>query len=157
AQRTVRAQIEQVLRREGPVVFERLARTVAAAWGVSRVTERVRERLRSALPATAVVDGDVVWADKQQRDTFRGFRGPADGGDAERAAEELPAPELANALRWLLRQHQALPAADLAREAARCFGIARLGNVVREVMTAAIERLVAGGDAVRGGDVVRAR
>jgi hypothetical protein len=157
ALRTLRSQLAEVLAAEGPMVFDRLARTVAAAWDVARVTDRIRERVRAALPAAAIVDGETAWADAAQRESFRGFRVPGDdGAEANwRSAEELPLPEIGNAMVWLLRQHQALVADDLAREAARCFGITRLGAVVKDVMSTAIADLAAAGTLVRGGDVLR--
>ena len=155
ALRTLRAQSGEVLAKEGPLVFDRLARTVAAAWGLSRVTDRVRERVRSALPTSVIVEGDWLWADAAQQTAFRGFRVPGDGAEVQRDAEELPLPEIVHAMLWLLRQHQALAVDDLAREAARCFGITRLGSVVKEVMAAAMQRLVALALAVRDGDAVR--
>ena len=155
ALRTVRGQLERVLAAEAPVQFDRLARTVAAAWDLARLTDRVRERVRQALPAAAVVDGDLVWSSAEQRATFRGFRVPQDGEGPSRSAEELPPPEIEQAMLWLLRQHQALAADDLARETARCFAITRLGTVVREVMAAALASGVARGLLLREQDVVR--
>ncbi len=150
----LRRQIDAVLASEAPLVFDRLARTVAAAWGIGRVTEKVRSRIREALPEGALHDGDVVWRSAEQRAGFTGFRVPA-GDDDGRSAEELPAVEVEHAMLWLLRQHGAIAADDLARETARAFGINRLGAVVRDVMTAALERLVAGGAVVRDGSAVR--
>jgi very-short-patch-repair endonuclease len=158
ALRTLRAQATALLQAEGPVVLDRLARTLGAAWGLTRMTNRVRERIRLALPPTALVRGEQVFADAAQANAFRGFRVPVPGDDAtERAIEDVPAVELANAIVWLLRQHQALAADDLARETARCFGIARLGNVVRDTMNAAIEAVLAADRALRDGDLLRCR
>ncbi|MCB9876836.1 MAG: DUF3320 domain-containing protein [Planctomycetes bacterium] len=156
----VRTQVRVLLEVEGPLVFDRFVRSVADAWQVSRVTERVRDRAREALPKGALVDGDVVWFDTAQRDAFAGFRTPGEGGSGERDADELPAVEVDNAVAWLLRQHQAIGVDDLLREAARCFGMTRLGSVVRQVMAAAVERLVASGRGQRDegdGEIVRWR
>jgi hypothetical protein len=157
ALRPLREQCAAVLAAESPIVFDRLARTVATAWDLTRLTDRVRERIRLALPPGALVDGDVVWADAAAQRAFRGFRVPegAAGEAAQRSADELPPGEIENAMVWLLRQHHALATDDLAREAARCFGITRLGAVVKEVMAAVVEQLVAGERAERDGDVVR--
>ena len=145
ALRVLREQATKVLTVEAPIVFDRLCRTLAVAWDLARLTDRVRERIRSALPPGTVVQDDVVWP----------FRVPRDGEEAERSAEELPVVEIGNAMVWLLRQHQALAVDDLAREAARCFGITRLGAVVKEVMAGVVERLVGEGRVVRDGEVVR--
>ena len=55
----------------------------------------------------------------------------------------------------MLVQHQALSRDDLARETARCFGIARLGAVVKDVMAGALAQELAAGRLVADGDVVR--
>ena len=80
---------------------------------------------------------------------------PRTGEASPRSAEELPAIEIVNAMAWLLRQHHALGQDDLAREAARCFGITRVGTVVKEVMDAAVELLLARELARRDGAVIR--
>jgi hypothetical protein len=110
----------------------------------------VRERVRAALARNAVVDHDVVWSD---RGDVADFRVPADGAERVRSAEELPAVEAQHAMAWLLRQHQAIAVDDLAREAARRFGITRLGVIVRQAMDTALSRLVADGGGQRDGDV----
>jgi very-short-patch-repair endonuclease len=156
---TLRQQALVLLDVEAPIVFDRFARSLAAAWNVGRVTERIREWVREALPPGAVEHGSVLWRNAAQRDAFRGFRVPADGdgGGGDRSAEELPPPEIEHAMLWLLRQHHALAADDLLRETARTFGIQRLGSVVRDVMERALERLVAADGCGRDGDVVRPR
>jgi very-short-patch-repair endonuclease len=152
--RTVRSQVATVIAAEMPVVFDRLCRLVAAPWGL-RLTDRVRERVRAALAPNVVVVDDVVWSDRGDIEDFRGFRVPDDGADRSRDAEELPRPELVAAMAWLLRQHQALAADDLARETAKCFGITRLGSVVKATMARALEALLAAGHGRRDGDVIR--
>ena len=152
---SVRTQVTAVLTVEAPIHLDRLARTVAAAWQVTRVTDRVRERIRAALPAGAFVIDDIVWASEAQRATFVGFREPGDDEATQRAADELPSAEIGMAMRWLLRQHQALAIDDLARETARCFGIARLGAVVKDVMAAVVTDELQAGRLVRDGELVR--
>ncbi len=149
----LRAQLALVLQAEAPIVADRLARCVAEAWQIGRVTERIRERILASLPPGAVRDGEVVWGGADEAAAHSGFRVPGDG--KVRTAEELPAIEVENAMCWLLRQHGALAADDLARETARTFGITRLGSVVRGVMEASVDRLASRGSLVRDGDTVR--
>ena len=151
----LRAQIERVFEVEAPIAFDRLAKTIARAWGVSRVTERVRSRVRELLPAAVVERDGALFAAAAFADAFAGFRVPAGADETERDAEDLPILEVQNAMRWLLQQHHAISVDDLSREAARCFGITRLGNVVRGVMQNGLELLVAAGQAERDGDAVR--
>jgi hypothetical protein len=148
----LRQQIANVIADEQPIVPDRLIRLVARGWGVGRVTERVRQRVRELLPAAVVEQGGALFADAASAAAFAGFRTADDGA---RGAEELPAVEVEHAMLWLLRQHLALSADDLARETARCFGITRLGSVVRAVMDEALERLCAMGRAWRDGETVR--
>tara|TARA_R110002072_G_scaffold243682_1_gene402797 strand:+ start:141626 stop:147715 length:6090 start_codon:yes stop_codon:yes gene_type:complete len=143
-----------LLAAEAPIAFDRLVRTLAATWDVSRVTDRIRQRVRSALPTTAVEEDGVLWHVADQRGSFRGFRVPRNEQE-ERAIDELPTVEVVAAMAWLLRQHHALASDDLAREAARCFGIQRLGSVVRQVMGRALERLQETGQCERDGETVR--
>lgn len=155
ATRQVREQVEAVLRAEAPVQFDRLARTIAEAWGIARLTERVRERIRETLPTHATVVEDAIWWNAGDVEQFTGFRVPPEGADQLRSAEELPVVEVCNAMAWLLKQHQRLAAEDLEREAARCFGITRLGSVVRAAMDRGLERLVESGRGIRDGETVR--
>ena len=143
-----------VLAAEAPIAFDRLVRTLADEWDVSRVNDRFRERVRSALPPATVEDDGVLWSAADQRGGFRGFRVPRNEQE-ERAIDELPIVEVVSAMVWLLRQHHALASDDLARETARCFGIQRLGSVVRQVMGRALERLQETGQCERDGETVR--
>jgi very-short-patch-repair endonuclease len=151
----LQAQVHALLAAEAPITFANLARRIAEAWQVSRVTERVRERVREVLPGGVVVVDEVIWFGEVDAASFRGFRVPHDGAASVRAADDLPIVEVANAMQWLLRQHAALGEHDLAREAARCFGIQRLGSVVRDVMARALEHLVESGRGRRDGEMVR--
>jgi len=139
---------------EAPIVFDRLAKMLADAWDVGRVTDRFRERVRQALPQSTIEQANVVWLDTEQAESFQGFREPQDDcGD--RPADELPLIEVENAMAWLLRQHHALAAEDLARETARCFGIQRLGSVVRQVTDNALQQLQQKGRCELEGTTVR--
>lgn len=150
----VREHVRDVLRAEAPIAFDRLARAVAHAWGVTRLTGKVRRRVRDVLPEDAFERDGIVHESAALADAFVGFRVPESEAD-ERPADELPLVEVTNAMRWLLQQHLALLAEDLAREAAKSFGITRLGSVVRGVMEDGLEALVAAGDAERDGEMVR--
>jgi very-short-patch-repair endonuclease len=155
ATKPLQKQVEAVLRAEAPVQFDRLARTIADAWGITRLTERIRERIREVLPAHVVEVEDAIWWATGDVEQFTGFRVPPEGADELRSAEELPVVEVCNAMAWLLKQHQRLAAEDLEREAARCFGITRLGSVVRAAMERGLLRLVQSGRGIRDGESVR--
>jgi very-short-patch-repair endonuclease len=143
-----------VLAAEAPIAFDRLVRTLADKWDVNRITDRFRDRVRLALPVTVVEDNGVLWNATAQQRGFRGFRVPRSEHE-ERAIDELPIVEVVAAMAWLLRQHHAIASDDLAREAARCFGIQRLGSVVRQVMGRALAHLQQSGQCERDGETVR--
>jgi hypothetical protein len=147
ADSTIRAQVARVIATEAPITFDLLARRIADAWQIARVTERVRQRIRRFLPMSTAA-ADVILAPDTTTAAFRGFRTTA-AEDLARSAEDLPVCEIANAMAWLLRQHVSIGDEDLARETARLFGIARLGSAVRGAMTAGLDELVARGDAMR--------
>jgi len=150
------AHARDVALREGPIVVETLSRRVASAWGIGRLTAKVRERASELIQALALeVDDDgVVWPPGASPETWEGFR--VEGPDsATRDASELPPVEVANALLHVLRQNVALGVDDLLREGARCFGLTRLGRAVRERMQMGLDRLVARGDGAVDGDTVR--
>jgi hypothetical protein len=151
---SLRAQIAEVLAKEAPIAFDLLARRVAAAWGIARLGERVRERVRALLPRGVVEQAGTLWAPGQDPAAFAAFR-TSPAGEAARDAEDLPVVEVGNAMRWLLQQHGSLGEDDLLRETAKLFGITRLGSAVRAAMAAGLDVLVARGAAVREGEAVR--
>jgi hypothetical protein len=150
----VREQVAAVLAAEAPIKLELLARRVAEAWGIGRTTERVRERVRAALPPTAVVRDGVLWPAGADPSSWRGFR-TSPAGEAARDAELLPGVEIESAMAWVLHQHGSLGEDDLLRETARQFGFARLGTAVRAAMLGGLERMLERGEAARDDGLVR--
>lgn len=142
---------------EAPIHDKLLARRLAAACGIERITQRVQGRVE----ALAELLGERVqrdaegffWTATQRVDDYEGLRVPV-AGDAstEREAEQLPLLELANAAHAVLRETIALDRTDLARETARVFGISRLGTRVAARVELALALLVRSGRATSEGD-----
>ncbi len=149
----VRQQVAAVLATEAPIKFELLARRVAAAWSIGRTTQRVRERVRRALPADAVEREGLLWAAGQEPGEWRRFRGSL-AGAAARDADLLPAIEIEAAMAWVLQQHGSLGEDDLLRETARLFGFARLGTAVRAAMTTGLAGLLERQQAARAAALI---
>ena len=156
--KSVIAQVRKVLDNEAPLQFDVLARRVAEAWGVGRLTDRVRQRVQRAVVAIDPIEAHgALWPRSMDPGNWAAYR-TSPPGEAAREAEQLPIIEVDNAMCWLLSQHGSLASDDLLREAARVFGITRLGRSVRAVMQAALDRLIEAGRAamdagiVRGGD-----
>lgn len=155
--RSLVAQVAEVLGTEGPIAFDLLVRRCVAAWGLGRTTDRVRERVRSALPKTVVQRADVLWPAGLDPDSYSVFRVPEPGDEAARRdGDELPVVEVANAMAWLLGQHGSLGEDDLLREAARLFGWSRLGSALQRAMRAGLSALQERGGAIVEQGVVRA-
>ncbi|MBK9031821.1 MAG: DUF3320 domain-containing protein [Myxococcales bacterium] len=122
--------IDSVLAIEAPVHAGLLARRVAAAFAVSRVTPRVVERVRLIAATRAQVgspdDPDVVWRRDQDPAALPAVRVPDDrAADSKRDWDELPLLELAAAARVVLERNLGLPRLELGKETAKLVGFTR--------------------------------
>jgi hypothetical protein len=151
----VRGQIVTVVDVEGPIHVDELARRVGACWGVARVTTRVRQRIEAELARTPQlsVRGAFVWPARVRPEDWTRVRGPAADGSVRDAALIAPE-EIAAAAAVVLGSALSLPAAELSRETARLFGMARLGRKVEEAMASGVDLLCQRGRAAREGDRV---
>ena len=139
------AAVREVVRVEAPVHVDELTRRVAGAYGVSRLSDRVRRRVREAVDTVAQAGGlvlreDFVWpagVDPATWSTVRGA-GPRD-------ASLIPPEEIAAAVEQVLHAALSCPEEALLREAARRFGIIRLGVKVTTAMQAGLAICVAQG------------
>ena len=136
----IRDQMAHVLAVEAPICLPLLARRIAEAWNLGRVTARTHDRLRAAFGNAVTEAEGALWPSGVDLATFTTFRS-SPAGAAAREADELPAVELRTAMAWVLQQHGSLDEADLLRETARLFGFARLGNAVKTVMVAGLRDL----------------
>lgn len=155
---TLRARILELVAVEAPISLDDTSRRVGACWGIGRLTDRVRGRVRSQAEALAAagrlkLHGDFLWGAATDPATSTLLRGPAEDGTV-RDPESLALEEVALAAEWVLSRSLAVDEASLAREAARVFGLTRLGRKVDERMRAGIEVLCARGAARRDGDRV---
>ena len=145
----VAAALEQVVRGEGPVQIELATRRLAAAWGIDRLTAKVRGRVDAVLATLpdVVRREDFLWMADMDPGQWRQFRVPADEA-SERRPEELPSEELAAAAAHVLAINISLPRPDLEREMARLFGYQRSGRKILEATARGIELLVSTGGCV---------
>jgi very-short-patch-repair endonuclease len=141
------ATADAVIACEGPIGAELLLRRVADAWGIARLTERVRTRLALVLsrgPWRHTTSGGLEfwWPPELEPTTWRGFRVPdADDPATARSLDELPLEEFANAARHILATQYAMPRAELARETAKLFGLKRLNPAAQSRAQAALALL----------------
>jgi very-short-patch-repair endonuclease len=157
--RVIRALIEAVVSKEGPVSLDLVARRVAEHWGAGRVTTRTIKRIKGLAEKANVkvireTEGVFLWLPSQDPKAFSLFRIAGDNESSKRNAEYLPPQEVANAALHVLEQHVSLPVGDLVRETARLFGYQRTGPTVDKLIRGGIGLLVRKGGAKEENDVV---
>jgi len=155
----IRALIEAVVSKEGPVSLDLVARRVAEHWGAGRVTTRTVKRIEGLAAKTNVkivreTEGIFLWLPSQEPKAYSVFRIAGDSEGSRRNAEHLPPQEVANALLHILEQHVSLPVEDLVRETARLFGYQRTGPAVDKSMRGGVGFLVRKGAAKEDNNVV---
>ncbi len=138
--------IAAVVNDEGPISHSLLCYRVLQSFGISRMGSRVERTLREILARFSFVTTEqegtlFYWPAHQSPLAVDGFRiGNTD--DSRRDAEDLPWQEVACAVREVLRRQIGLPEGDLAREAAKLMGYARLGPTVEQAMQAGIDQSI---------------
>jgi hypothetical protein len=154
--REVQAAMRDVVAVEGPMLSDRLARVVARRFGMERIRgERIADILKVA-PRGLLhksPNGDVVaWPDGTDPRSFTGFRMPEDG--SKRPVDDVPYPELVNAMVAHALASHGLRQDDLLRATARTFGTTQLGKKVRERLEPVLDAAVRSGDLAYDGDHV---
>lgn len=155
ATRKIQDLLSRLLTDESPISLERLVHRLTDCWEIPRVTGRIRQRV------LVLVDDrlarrveDFFWLTDTDPAAYRGIRTPTDDPASERAAEDIPPQELANAMAVLLTQNINLPAEELFKSTAKVFGISRVGNRVRGQLDLALSHLLDSGRARRQDDRV---
>jgi very-short-patch-repair endonuclease len=138
----IREQIETVLEQEAPVHEELLARRILEAWGLTKLTPRVRARLEEQLEhlsqrGVVLARGEFLWWAARAPEQYTEFR----GAHEEREASQFPPEEVANAAASVLAQALSLGKEDLCRETGRLFGVQRLTRTVLPVLEAGLQHL----------------
>lgn len=156
--RTVLQEIEDIVRAEGPILADRLARVLAARFGLERVRQVRADEILALVPRQRIrraANGDrIAWPDHIDEGGYQAFRVPVGG---RRAIEEIPYHELRNAMVAHARAAHGMQDADLMRATARTFGIQQLGSKVAERLRGVLAASVKSGDVVRDGDHYVAR
>lgn len=138
----IREQLKLVLEHEAPLHEDLLARRILEAWGLSKLTARVRTRIEEQLGeltrrGTAITMGEFIWSSVCGPTQFTAFR----GAHEEREAAQIPPEEVANAAASVLSQALSLGREDLFRETGRLFGLQRLSRTVIPVLEAGLQHL----------------
>lgn len=125
ARQQVQRAIQDAIAAEGPIHRDRLAKLVAAAFDLSRVSTKRAESILGIVPRVHYKgdEPDVFWdvaVDPKDWDRYR-FH-----SEVTRPMEHVPLRELANAMRSICRVSGGAERPELLREALAAFGFKRL-------------------------------
>ncbi|MGI5191113.1 DUF4011 domain-containing protein [Promicromonospora sp. CA-289599] len=155
----IRQQIREVVSTEGPVVVDRLLKTVANRFGLSKLHSTRKEHLRQIIPRGMVLvaaNGDLVaWPENIRPDDFVGYRVPPLGGQRELA--DVPYHELRNALLRVIRSAHGISEEDALRETAHEYGVTRVAAKVRDRLLGVVASAVEEGRITRSNGYLDAR
>lgn len=132
---------------EAPITESLAMRRLADAFGVERIRERFRDRF-SELARICIAVGHIVrldgvlWSARSIPNAYDSFRVPSDDPQTARDLEDIPLPELTNAVVYTLRVQFGMPRDELAREVARLFGLQRMTTRVVETIGQAIDAAI---------------
>jgi hypothetical protein len=133
--------VEQVLAAEAPMHVDLLARRVGGYFGIGRVTQRVTDQVRVALAGRGRWgdEENVVWRMDQDPAGLPPVRVAGQGPAALRQIEEVPLSELAAAARIVVERAPNIGPKELARDAARLLGFARITERVTDRIALGID------------------
>jgi hypothetical protein len=149
--RLIRAAVNE----EGPIHRERLARAVAGAFGLNRLSPARIADIVNLIPPTFATDegGLFVWPDDRKPGEWNSFRRSEDY--ASRPVEDIALREIGNAMVSLCAAAGGMPVDELLREALKVFGGKRVTTAIAARLTAALDLAVAQGGLKNQGDFVR--
>ncbi|WNG88504.1 DUF3320 domain-containing protein [Mycobacterium sp. ITM-2016-00317] len=135
---------KDVIEAEAPIQPERLAKLIAAAFGLNRVNDDRRQAILRAVPLEYRREGDdFFWPADVNPISWRAVRSPDAG--ASRPIEEIGLIEIGNAMRVVAEDSGGADRTELKREALALFGGKRMTAAVTARLDAALERAFARG------------
>jgi hypothetical protein len=147
--------LEQVLASEAPLHLDQAARRVAVAWGITRSTTKVQDRIEEAAAA-------LVGAGKAERRgefmyTASGapvaVRRPA--GGIQRDIDEIAPEELAACVLLVVDAYLGIARDALVKEVSRVLGYQRLGEKIQAVLEPVVLDLLDAGVLIADEDRLR--
>jgi hypothetical protein len=135
--------IRAAVNEEGPIHRERLARAVAGAFGLNRLSPTRIADIVNLIPPTFATDegGLFVWPDDRKPGEWNSFRRSEDY--ASRPVEDIALREIGNAMVSLCAAAGGMSADELLREALKVFGGRRVTTAIAARLTAALDLAVA--------------
>jgi hypothetical protein len=129
----VKLAIDEVVDAEGPIMEKRLASIVAARFGLTRVRASRLEALVASFAHLDKTDspfGAVYWPLSRTAQSWPYFRTCSE--EITRQIDEVPAPELANAMLEVIRMGGSASAEEIIRMVAQAFGRSSVTKTLRE-------------------------
>ena len=141
----VKGMIQMVIEAEAPIHQDRLAKLVAAAFGLGRVNEERKRSIRRLVPAEFQRrNGDgFYWPVGVDPESWRLVRRSAPGDG--RVLEEVSLVEIGNAMRVVAEQSGGIDPEELKREALAMFGGKRRTPAITARLDAALVRAFSNG------------
>jgi len=161
--RRVKAVVDDVIAKEGPVSAKRLARLVASRFGIQKLHSSRADAILSTVPRHQLRRGRLgvfAWPDDVDPASYAEFRPSAAG---LRAIEDVAPEELANAMNHIAREAMSIDLDTLVRQTAILFGVRRVSSAIYTSLQLAVElavesgRLVVDGSRYAAGDFVSRR
>lgn len=136
---------ESVIDSEGPVHRDRLAKLVAGAFGLGKVSESRKRAIQQVVPSeySRADDREFYWPNAVSPGAWRTVR-TSNRGEG-RPIGEISLVEIGNAMRVAAEQAGGSAVDDLKREAMNLLGMTRMGSAVTLRLDQALERALAVG------------
>lgn len=144
----------QIIVREAPISKALLLHKLYADWGISRTGSRMEETFESMLKEIELIktkdnNHEFLWLSNQNPTEYENYRVEDQFGN-RRNIEDIPSQEIINAIIEILEMQVSLSREDLIRETGKRFGFTRLGTVMENVVTLAIDKGIQQGKITRG-------
>jgi len=144
--------LEEVVDHEGPIVSTLAAKRVASCWDISRLGNRVLERVMRIAEISRIGKkhhGDKIyfWPDGIDPLEYHMYRVNGSDPESRRDASDFPPEEVANAAFAVIESQVSLPVDDLLQETSRLLGFKRTGPDVDRAMRAGVKVLLERGSA----------
>jgi hypothetical protein len=144
-----------VIEQEGPISRDRLARTVAAAFDLTRVSAARAEAILATVPRGTVTseEGAFLWPSHLFANSWKEFRRSQDY--AGRPLEDISLREISNAMAALCAAAVGMAEEELLRETLRVFGGRRVSTAIGARLSEALAFGLSNGRLRREGSVIR--
>ena len=133
----IRRNIAAIIETEAPVRESVVKKRLFHAWNIARTTPQILATYRQLLPQSQTTEdcgGTVYWGSGNPA-AFDSFRVPGLSPDSRRAIDEIPAPEIQAAFRYILKDFNGCPDDVLFRETVRLFGYNSLTEKMRNYLS----------------------